>query len=267
MFVSVSSTSSSSSVLMLDEWGGCGFPPARPSWLTDLWMTLSPPLSLRSHTPQQCHICPAAQSATIWNGFVLRTPKWLQITLFEYLCHSGCCRWWLAWQMPCDWQDFVRCRSFQIVLKNFQMFLKELLFFLFLRRRGCLAARQSSQVWPWCRPAPWLLRPKRWWLHLAMHHHSGRDLTVVPRATWSSRLEWAVPPWLGPTWEIQCGNCAVTCYAFIIVEGVNQLALWNCNTHCGRIFPHNALFLIYSMLKQPPLLVLLWFKLIDWNMS
>lgn len=65
---------------MLDEWGGCGFPPAWPSWLTDLWMTLSPPLSLRSHTPQQCHICPAAQSATIWNGFVLRTPKSLQIT-------------------------------------------------------------------------------------------------------------------------------------------------------------------------------------------
>lgn len=76
----VFSTSSCVSVLMLDEWGGCGFPPARPSWLTDLWMTLSPPLSLRSHTPQQCHICPAAQSATIWNGFVLRTPKWLQIT-------------------------------------------------------------------------------------------------------------------------------------------------------------------------------------------
>lgn len=84
---------------MLDEWGGCGFPPARPSWLTDLWMTLSPPLSLRSHTPQQCHICPAAQSATIWNGFVLRTPKWLQITFLAVLCHSGCCRWWLAWQM------------------------------------------------------------------------------------------------------------------------------------------------------------------------
>lgn len=85
MIVSVSSTSSSSSVLMLDEWGGCGFPPARPSWLTDLWMTLSPPLSLRSHTPQQCHICPAAQSATIWNGFVLRTPKWLQITFIWIL--------------------------------------------------------------------------------------------------------------------------------------------------------------------------------------
>lgn len=102
--LSVSSTSSSSSVLMLDEWGGCGFPPARPSWLTDLWMTLSPTLSLRSHTPQQCHICPAAQSATIWNGFVLRTPKWLQLNLLKVLCHSGCCRWW----MPCHWQDCLR---------------------------------------------------------------------------------------------------------------------------------------------------------------
>lgn len=112
--LSVSSTSSSSSVLVLDEWGGCGFPPARPSWLTDLWMTLSPPLSLRSHIPQQCHICPAAQSATIWNGFVLTTPKWLQIILHAVLCHSGCCRLWIAWQMPLHWHYCLRCSSFYI---------------------------------------------------------------------------------------------------------------------------------------------------------
>lgn len=49
--------------------------PDWPSWLTDLWMTLSHPLSLRSHTPQQCHICPAAQSATIWNGLVFKNTK------------------------------------------------------------------------------------------------------------------------------------------------------------------------------------------------
>ncbi len=195
---------------MLDEWGGCGFPPARPSWLTELWMTLSPPLSLRSHTPQPCHICPAAQSATIWNGFVLRTPKWWQITLLALLCHSGCCRWWhnLANAM---W--LARLSEIQII-SNFWMFDivgKVLLFILFLCRRGCLAAKRSSPVWPWCRPAPWLLHPKKWWLHLAMDHRRERDLTVLPRAIWSSHLEWAVHPWLGPTWEIQSGNGAVIC--------------------------------------------------------
>lgn len=136
----VLSTSSSVSVLMLDEWGGCGFPPARPSWLTDLWMTLSPPLSLRSHTPQQCHICPAAQSATIWNGFVLRTPKWLQIT-------------WnlMSLRMLSLMPSLAVAVSVAIDSDNFNLLIQSstvALCFYFLCRQGCLDVKLSSLVWP-----------------------------------------------------------------------------------------------------------------------
>lgn len=224
---------------MLDEWGGCGFPPARPSWLTDLWMTLSPPLPLRSHIQQQCHICPAAQSATIWNGFVLRTPKWWQITLLAVLCHSGCCRWWLPKHIACYSQYCLRCRSFEIAdcwfVEMLDVFGKVLLLTLFLCRRGCLAAKRSCPVWPWCRPAPWPLHPKKWWLHLAMHHRRERDLTALLRAIWSSHLEWAVHPWLGPTWEMWSGNWAVLCCVTDILKGVNtwhNSELWN--SECKR---------------------------------
>lgn len=197
---------------MLDEWGGCGFPPARPSWLTDLWMTLSPPLSLRSHIPQQCPICPAAQSATIWNGFVLKTPKWLQITLFAVLCHSGCCRCLPKKKKPnvIDLIYPAKCHmSHRIsIISNWSLFCvwdiaaKVLLFVAFLCRRGCLAAKLFCPAWLWCRPVPWQPHPKKWWLPLAMDHLREKDLTVLLRATWSSRLEWAVHHWLEHTREM-----------------------------------------------------------------
>lgn len=75
------------------------------------------------------------------------------------------------------------------------------------RRRGCLAAKLSCPAWPWCRPAQWRLLLKKWWLRSAMHLLRETDPTVLPRATWSSLLEWAVHPWLGLAWEIWGVNC------------------------------------------------------------
>lgn len=166
-------------------------------------MSHLPSSSVRDHMKWVCF----ENTKVVTNNFTCTLVSLRMLSLMTSLANAM----WLA-----------RLSEIQIISNCFWMFDivgNVLLFILFLCRRGCLAAKRSSPVWPWCRPAPWPLRPKKWWLHLAMDLRRERDLTVLPRAIWSSHLEWAVHPWLGPTWEIQSRNGAVICYAFNVVRG------------------------------------------------
>lgn len=118
-------------------------------------MSHLPSSSVRDHMKWVCF----ENTKVVTNNFTWSLVSLRMLSLMTSLANAmSLAR--LSWD-----SDHFNLFSFFFFLGVWCSFGHVLLFVLFLPRRGCLAAKLSSPVWPWCRPAPWLLHPKKWWLH------------------------------------------------------------------------------------------------------